>query len=89
VPDVIICDLMMPDIGGIELLRALHANPETEGIPFIVLSALNSDDDKVAAFELGADDYVTKPYSFKELQARVQAKIKRPPVPVRYLRKIG
>lgn len=85
-PDLIICDLMMPEISGPELLRELHAHPETESIPFIVLSALSSDEDKIQAFDLGADDYVTKPYSFKELQARVRAKIRRPPVPARRLR---
>ncbi len=86
VPDLIICDLQMPEIGGLELLRELRARPETHSIPFMILSAVNSEDDKVAGFSFGADDYVVKPVSPKELQARVRSKISRPPVPASQVR---
>lgn len=84
-PDLIISDINMPDINGLELLKALRANPETESIPFILVTANNAADDIAAAFNMGADDYLTKPFSVVELQARVTAKINRPPLPAHQL----
>ncbi|MEZ4672105.1 MAG: response regulator [Anaerolineae bacterium] len=84
-PDLIITDIAMPNINGLELLKALRSNPETEGIPFILATARNTVDDIAIGFQLGADDYLIKPYSLTELQARVSAKIMRPTVPANQL----
>lgn len=86
-PDLMICDLMMPEISGLELLKALRANPETEAIPFMIVSAMGGEEDIIRGFSLGADDYIIKPVSLKELQARVKARIRRPPVPAHQVRR--
>jgi cellulose synthase/poly-beta-1,6-N-acetylglucosamine synthase-like glycosyltransferase/CheY-like chemotaxis protein len=86
IPDLIICDLQMPQVGGLELLQALRASPDTESIPFIIVTARGTEEDKVAGFGLGADDYVVKPVSPKELQARARSKINRPPIPAAQMR---
>ena len=67
-PSVIILDLMMPEMNGVEVCRALRRNPSTSRIPILMLTARSSEEDKVAGFEVGADDYVTKPFSPKELE---------------------
>jgi CheY-like chemotaxis protein len=71
--DVIILDLMMPVMDGFEMLRILRANPLTTHIPVIVLSALNTNDDIVAAYNAGANDFVTKPILFEKLVSSVNA----------------
>ncbi|MBN1622162.1 MAG: response regulator transcription factor [Endomicrobiales bacterium] len=76
-PDLIILDLKMPQIGGVELCRLLRENPQTKGIPIIMLTVESSETDKVIGLEIGADDYITKPFSSKELIARVNALIRR------------
>ncbi|MGB2442762.1 phosphate regulon transcriptional regulator PhoB [Planktomarina sp.] len=77
VPDVIVMDWMMPHLSGIEVCRRLKRNPETRSIPIIILSARSEDEDKVRGLEIGADDYVVKPYSVVELMARVRSQLRR------------
>ena len=66
-PSLILLDLMMPEIDGYEVLRRLRADAETEDIPIIILSALNSNEDIVKGFDLGANDFLTKPISMEKL----------------------
>lgn len=73
-PDVILLDLGLPDVSGLEVIRAVRAYAST---PIIVLSARTGSGDKVAALDLGADDYVTKPFSIDELLARLRAATRR------------
>ena len=77
VPDVIVMDWMMPHLSGIEVCRRLKSNPETRSIPVIILSARSEDEDKVRGLEIGADDYIVKPYSVVELMARVRSQLRR------------
>lgn len=72
-PDLIILDIMMPDMDGYEVCRRLRSNPETRSIPIIMFTAKTLVDDKVAGFEAGADDYLTKPTHPAELASRVKA----------------
>src|SRR5690349_13251952 len=72
-PDVIILDVMMPDMLGYEVIKRLRANVETKHITVIMFTAKTLVDDKVAGFEAGADDYLTKPTHPAELDSRVQA----------------
>jgi DNA-binding response OmpR family regulator len=76
-PDLIILDVKMPQIGGIELCRLLRENAMTKNIPVIMLTVESSETDKVIGLEVGADDYVTKPFSGKELIARVKSLLRR------------
>lgn len=76
-PDLIILDIMMPGKDGFEVCRGLKANPQTASIPVIMLSAKSDDIDKILGLEMGADDYVTKPFSPRELLARVKANLRR------------
>jgi DNA-binding response OmpR family regulator len=76
-PHLIILDLMLPGIDGYEVVRHLHTHPKTMHIPIIVLSALGEPKDKISAFEVGVDDYVTKPFNTDELLARVRAQLRR------------
>ena len=76
-PDLIILDIMLPHMDGYEVLRILRADPETIGIPVIMLSAKDEEIDKVLGLELGADDYVTKPFSPREVVARVKSHLRR------------
>ena len=71
-PDLIILDIMLPRIDGWEVCRRLKQNPRTSNIPIIMLSALSEVDDKLKGFDLGTDDYVTKPFSPRELVVRVK-----------------
>lgn len=73
-PDVLVLDLVLPDGDGVDVCRAVRAASQT---PIIVLSAVNDDDRKVQALDSGADDYVVKPFSMAELQARIRAAIRR------------
>ncbi len=75
-PDLIISDIMMPVLDGIGLLRALKANPETAAIPVIFLSARAGEEARIEGYDTGADDYLVKPFSAKELLARVRSQIK-------------
>lgn len=76
-PDLILLDVMMPDMDGFEVLRQVRGNPTTSGIPVIMFTAKTQVDDKVAGFEAGADDYLTKPTHPSELTARVKALLAR------------
>ncbi len=76
-PDLILLDVMMPDMDGFEVLKQVRENPATSGIPVIMFTAKTQVDDKVAGFEAGADDYLTKPTHPSELTARVKALLAR------------
>ncbi len=76
-PDLVILDVKMPQIGGIELCRLLRENVETKHIPVIMLTVESTETDKVIGFGVGADDYITKPFSNKELVARIRALLRR------------
>lgn len=76
-PDLVILDLMLPGIGGLDVYRALRANPATDKIPIVMLTAKGEETDIVTGLELGADDYITKPFSPKVLVARVRAVLRR------------
>lgn len=76
-PDLIILDYMLPTMSGPEVCRALRADPATQDLPVIMLTARAEETDRVKGFECGADDYVTKPYSMRELMLRVQSMLKR------------
>jgi phosphate regulon transcriptional regulator PhoB len=75
--DLIILDLMLPGIQGVELCRMLRSNPKTEAIPIIMLTAKGEVSDRIRGLETGADDYMAKPFSPKELVARVKAILRR------------
>lgn len=76
-PELIILDVMLPGIDGIEICRSLSRDLSTRQIPIIMLSARTEELDKVLGLEMGADDYITKPFSPRELIARVKARIRR------------
>ncbi len=73
VPDLVILDLMLPDVDGFDVCRRLRADAATAGMLILILTARNDETDRVLGLELGADDYVTKPFSLRELGARVKA----------------
>jgi two-component system phosphate regulon response regulator PhoB len=77
IPDVILLDWMLPDTSGPAIARKLRAEARTREVPIIMLTARAGDDDKVAGLESGADDYITKPFSPRELEARIQAVLRR------------
>lgn len=76
-PDLIVLDLMLPDIDGLEITKILKVEPKTKGIPIVMLTAKGEEADIVTGLELGADDYITKPFSPKILIARVRAVLRR------------
>jgi DNA-binding response OmpR family regulator len=76
-PDLIVLDLMLPGLDGLMVCQALRADPLTAAIPIIMVTARGEEADRIAGLELGADDYVTKPFSAKELAARVSALLRR------------
>ena len=76
-PDIILLDWMLPNVSGIEICRQLRAHDETSSIPVIMLTARAEEEDRLRGFEKGADDYVTKPFSMKELVARINAVLRR------------
>lgn len=76
-PDLIILDLMLPGMDGLEVCKALKSERKTAAIPLIMLTAKSQESDKVLGLELGADDYVTKPFSLVELIARIKAVLRR------------
>ena len=77
-PDLILLDWMIPKISGIEVCRRLRRSSLTKEIPVIMITARSEEVDKIQGLDMGADDYITKPYSIKELLARVRAAIRRP-----------
>ena len=80
-PDLILLDLMLPGISGLEVCRQLKAGEATRHIPILMLTAKDSEADIIAGLEMGASDYVTKPFSPKVLVARIHAILRRPPPP--------
>ncbi|HEV2109936.1 MAG TPA: phosphate regulon transcriptional regulator PhoB [Gammaproteobacteria bacterium] len=76
-PDLVLLDWMLPDLSGLELARALRRDQATRDLPVIMLTARAAEDDKVMGLESGADDYLTKPFSARELVARIQALLRR------------
>ncbi|RPI58655.1 MAG: response regulator, partial [Planctomycetaceae bacterium] len=77
VPDMVLLDLMLPKISGLDVLRELRADPRTNSIPVVILTAKSEESDVVVGLQLGADDYVTKPFSMSVLMARVSAVLRR------------
>lgn len=75
--DLIVLDLMLPKIDGIEVCKKIKGNPDTAHISIIMLTAKSDESDKIVGLEMGADDYITKPFSVKELMARVKAVLRR------------
>lgn len=76
-PDLIILDLMLPDMGGLEICKTLKSDPKTKPIPVLMLTAKGEEVDRIVGFEVGADDYITKPFSPRELVLRVKAILRR------------
>jgi two-component system phosphate regulon response regulator PhoB len=82
VPDLVLLDLMLPDQSGTDVCRQLKGDPRTRAVPVIMLTARGEELDRVVGFELGADDYVVKPFSVRELILRVKAVLRRARQPV-------
>ncbi|MGZ6989290.1 MAG: response regulator, partial [Thermoanaerobaculia bacterium] len=80
-PDLVILDLNLPDVDGLTICRELKKHEETRRVPIVMLTARVEERDKLLGFELGADDYVTKPFSMKELLARIAAQLRRAALP--------
>jgi DNA-binding response OmpR family regulator len=76
-PDLLILDLNLPVVSGVEICRIVKARSDLKHVPVIMLTARTSEDDRVSGLELGADDYITKPFSLRELTARVRAVLRR------------
>jgi len=76
-PDLLILDLNLPVLGGLEVCRILRSRPATSRVPIIMVTARTSEGDRVAGLDIGADDYITKPFSLRELSARVRAALRR------------
>ena len=76
-PDLIVLDLMLPDRDGWEVTRSIRADASIEGTPIIMLTARVDDTDKIVGLEVGADDYITKPFNPREVVARVRAVLRR------------
>lgn len=76
-PDLVLLDLMLPGMNGLDVCKSVRRNPETARLPIIMLTAKSDEIDKVTGLELGADDYITKPFGVKELIARVRSILRR------------
>lgn len=76
-PDLLVLDLNLPGLSGIEICKYLRENPRTKELPIIMLTARSQEIDKIIGFEIGADDYVTKPFGIRELVARINALLRR------------
>jgi DNA-binding response OmpR family regulator len=76
-PDLILLDLMLPELGGLEVCRRLRQDPRTVSVPIVMLTARGEEVDRILGLELGADDYIVKPFSPKEVVARVRAVLRR------------
>lgn len=80
IPDLILLDWMLPGMSGIDFIKQLKRKPQTKEIPIIMLTAKAGDDNKIKGLETGADDYVTKPFSPRELMARIKTVLRRGPL---------
>src|SRR5579871_2462816 len=76
-PDLLLLDLNLPVLDGVEVCRILRSRGETKQLPIIILTARGAEDDKVTGLEIGADDYISKPFSLRELTARIRAVLRR------------
>ena len=76
-PDLLLLDLMLPEIDGLEVCRAVRGDPQTAAIPIIMVTAKGEESDRIVGLELGADDYITKPFSPNEVIARIRALLRR------------
>jgi phosphate regulon transcriptional regulator PhoB len=76
-PDLVLLDLMLPEMDGLEVCRRLRQDPASQGLPIVMLTARRDEVDRVLGLELGADDYVVKPFSPRELVARIRAVLRR------------
>jgi len=81
-PDLVLLDLMLPDMPGTEVCRSIKDNPATRTLPVVMLTARGEEIDRVVGFEIGADDYITKPFSVRELVLRIRAVLRRRELPV-------
>jgi DNA-binding response OmpR family regulator len=88
-PDVIILDIMLPDSDGIEICRGVRSSPDLAHVPVIFLTARGSESDRILGLELGANDYIVKPFSVRELIARLRNQLRAPATPARRLRGDG
>jgi DNA-binding response OmpR family regulator len=88
-PDVIILDIMLPDSDGIEICRGIRSSPDLVHVPVIFLTARGSESDRILGLELGANDYMVKPFSVRELIARLRNQLRAPATPARRLRGDG
>lgn len=84
-PDLVLLDLMLPDLPGTHVLQRLRTDPRTRSLPVIMLTARGEEADRVLGLELGADDYIVKPFSLRELLLRIQAVLRRHPVEAEFL----
>jgi len=80
-PDLVLLDLMLPDMPGTEVCRTIKDNPATRTLPVVMLTARGEEIDRVVGFEIGADDYITKPFSVRELVLRIRAVLRRRELP--------
>ncbi len=80
-PDLVILDVMMPDISGVQICRMLRADPKTKNVPVVFLTARAEEADRVLGLEVGGDDYICKPFSVKELLLRIQGLLRRVSTP--------
>ena len=78
-PSVILLDWMLPEISGVEICKLIRSKPDIKNIPIIMLTAKGEEEDKIKGLSAGADDYVTKPFSIREVMARVKANLRRAP----------
>ena len=76
-PDLVLLDLMLPDMSGVEICRTMRADGALKGVPIIMVTARDDEIDRIVGFEVGADDYVTKPFSVRELMLRIRAVLRR------------
>src|SRR5215212_11443315 len=77
IPDLVLLDLNLPILNGVEVCRIMRGRPETAKVPIIMLTARSSETDRITGLDIGADDYITKPFSLRELAARVRAVLRR------------
>ncbi len=88
-PDLIILDIMLPDSDGLDICKGIRSRPELAHIPIIFLTARGSEADRILGLELGANDYMVKPFSVRELVARVKVQLRGQPAPARVLKAAG
>lgn len=88
-PEIVLLDLMLPDISGTSVAKVLRREPETQLVPIIMVTAKSEEIDRIVGFEIGADDYVVKPFSVRELMLRVDAVLRRGRAPEQQVIEVG